>query len=578
MRKLKLQKNKGLSLVEVLVGTSLMLIVFMGIFGAYQLGLKTVGQSQRKVIATSVANQQIEMMKNLPYESVGVMGGFPDGVLEAATSTIRNGIAFTIEKRVDYVVDPTDGVSPPSDECPNDYKRAEIKVSWSGKFSGQVNLYIDISPKDLAKECATGGGILSISIFDAYGIMVPSPLIEVKDPATNQTLKSATPIDGQHYFSLASSTYKVIVSKDGYSQDRTYGVDEVATPEKAHFTIFEDQLIETSFSIDKTSSFSIDTFSPWGTDNFSDSFLDESKISEKSDLFVSNGEIILATSSEGYLLLGYLISTVILPGNMKGWDEFSFTDEESADTDLKYQLYYASGTDWNFIPDEDLPGNSIGLDSSPVDLSGLSTTTYSQLKLRANFSSSATSSTPILYDWQTSWITNEAVAIPGAEFNLLGEKFIGKDDEENKVYKYSIATTTDSSGHKSISGLEWDFYNFSINPSTGLDLINSPQRISLSPDATVPVILYLDAQNSFLLTLQDADTLAPIFSGTVRMHNTGLGYDNTQHTNEKGQTYFIPLDNATYNLEIEAPGRLATTTTISVSGDVIEIIKLDPEE
>lgn len=750
MKKLTLKKNEGISLIDVLIGISLMLIVFLGIFGAYQLELKVIGQSERKSIATAIANQQIEIIKNLPYESVGAREGFPEGVLETTTSTVQNGIEFRIERRVDYAVDSADGIALPNDECPNDYKRVKVKVSWSGKFEGEINFYTDIAPKDLAQECATGGGILSAWVFDAFGTMVSSPLIEVKDPLTNQTLTSATPFEGQHYFSLATSTYKIVISKDGYSIDRTYGTEEVATPEKPHYLILEGQLTETSFSIDKLSSFAVDTFSPWGADNFSDSFLNESKISEKSGVTVADGEVnliktpgvyfsggttdenlcsfpgidgdcgqsftmgsetkeisqvqlyirktvadvsdiyleirevspvgqVLAQSlsvtaadipgtlswvpftlessvsldantqyflrlrsvpdstdpssgakgsvywgyvnsgtsppnyalgdawryigknndpadpgeqlnqydfsfkiyDDEYLPSGYLVSIPVSPINLMGWDNFSFSDSEPVNTDLKYQFYYFSGTDWLLIPNTELLGNSSGFDSSPVDLSGLDISTFSELKIKANFSTSDLILSPVLYDWQVSWITDEAVPIPNATFKLQGEKIIGTDSGENEVYKYSSTKTTDSNGHKDIPGLEWDSYTFSVSPTTGLDLIEiepAPQPIGLLPDTASLVRLYLDAQNSLLLTLEDTDTLEPIFASTVRLYNNGLGYDITQYTNEKGQTYFIPLDIANYNLDIEAPGYLPKSSSAFVSGDVTKIIKLDKEE
>jgi hypothetical protein len=72
--------------------------------------------------------------------------------------------------------------------------------------------------------------------------------------------------------------------------------------------------------------------------------------------------------------------------------------------------------------------------------------------------------------------------------------------------------------------------------------------------------------------------LEPLFAAKVRAYNTGLGYDNVQYTNEKGQTYFIPLENATYKLDIEIPSYQTTTETAFVSGDVIKIIKLVPED
>jgi len=580
--------KKGFTLIDVLVGIALMLIVFLGIFGAYQLGLKIVGLSRNKITATAIANQKIEMIRNLPYEDVGTneTGCHPCGVLEPATSTIFNNIGYTIETRIDYVVDSADGIADPDDECPNDYKRVEIKISWSGLFGGNVSLGSDVAPKNLAQECEEGGGILSVLVFDAYGATTSFPLIEIKDPTTDQVVSSYIPDDGHHYFSLSTSTYKVVVSKSGYSSERTFGVGEnyngkiVTTPEKPHPIILEGQLTEISFSIDRLSSFSVDTLSPWGTGDFSDSFSNESKISEMSDVVISSGEVNLATSSEGYLSSGYLISIEISPSSLIEWDELTFSDSEPAGTDLNYQIYFASSTDWYLIPDSVLAGNSTGLELSPVDLSGLATTTYSTLKIKGNLSSNSTSSTPVLYDWQMSWITSVATPIPNVTFLLQGEKIIGTDAAEQPVYKYSTTSTSNSSGHIDIPNLEWDSYTFSVT-GTSLDLVGtdpSPQPIALAPDVLVNVELFLRAENSLLVIVQDLETLEPVFSATVRLYNTGFGYDVTQYTDEAGQTYFIPLQKNNYNLEVEGPGYAATSTTVWVSGETTKTIKLEQIE
>jgi len=574
--------ERGFTLIDVLIGVVLTLIIFFGIFGAFQLGLKVIDQSKNRIIATAITNQQIEMIRNLSYGVIGIKGGFPDGTLEAVATTISNNIEYTIETRVDYVVDDADGLAAPEDGCPNDYKRAEVKVSWSGRFGGEVVFVTDVAPKNLAQECADEGGILSVLVFDAYGIMVEFPLIEVKNPETDETLKTATPDDGQHYFSLATSTYKVVISKTGFSTERTYGTDEITTPEKPHTIILDGQLTEISFSIDEVSIFSVDTLSPWGTDDFSDSFDDTSKISESSDVIISGGEISLASSSGSYLPSGYLISATTSPGDLMSWNEFSWTDSEPLNTNLSYQIYYASGTDWYLIPDSDLLGNSGGFDDSPVDLSNLSTTTYSQLKLRTNFSTSDLNISPILKDWQLSWITSGTTSIQNVTFLLQGEKVIGTDAGDDPVYKYSVTSTSDSSGHINISNLEWDSYTFSVDPADGLDLKNtdpSPQPIDLLPDnVTQPVTLYLEAENSLLLTVKNIDTLEPVFAATTTLYNVGLSYDTTQYTNNKGQAYFAPLEVADYDLEIEAPGYLATSTTVVISGDVVETTLLEQIE
>jgi len=581
--KTRKRKNEGLTLVEALVGITLMIIVFIGIYAAFQFAFKAVRYSQNKITAIALANQIIEQVRNLPYESVGVKGGFPEGVLEPATTTFRNNIEYQIETRVDYIVDPTDGISYPEDECPNDYKRIEVKVSWGGWFKGEVRLSTDIAPENLAQECAEVGGILSVSVFDAQGIMVSSPLIEIKDPSTDEVIKTATPLEGKHFFSLSPATYKVVVSKEGSSSAKTYDSGDtyngktIITPENPHPIVFEGQLTEVSFSIDKLSSFAVDTLSPWGSESFRDSFLDESKISERSEVKVENGEVVLASSTQGYFPSGYLLSIEISPSQILRWYTFSFTDSEPENTDLKYQIYFASGTEWYLIPDSDLPGNSTGFDTSPLDLSNLSTTTYSSLKLKANFSTNATSFTPSLYDWEISWITTEPTPISNVSFSLRGEKIVGTDENDEPIYKYEKTYTSDAFGHLDIGNLEWDCYTFSPESTSGFDLVNtdpSPQPIGLPPATSLPVKLYLKAENSLLITVQDEETLDPVVFATTTLKNESLSYQNSQYTDEKGQSYFIPLQSATYDLEIEAPGYLSTTTSIFVSGDVIETIRL----
>lgn len=255
-------RENGFTLIEVLVGTFLLLIVFLGIFTAYQLGLKVVGQSKYKITATAIASGELEQIRNLSYDVIGVVGGFPEGTLEASKTKNINGIDYTVDTRVDYIVDTADGVSSPDDDCPNDYKKIEVKVSWTGSLSGDVKLVTDISPETLAQECDEEGGILLIQTFDAYGIMIASPLIEIKDPNTDQVIKIATPDDGSHFFSLSPNNYKVAITKSGNSTSRTYGIEEVTNPEKPHPIVLDGQLTEVSFSIDRLSSMTIETVGP----------------------------------------------------------------------------------------------------------------------------------------------------------------------------------------------------------------------------------------------------------------------------------------------------------------------------
>lgn len=434
---------KAFTFVDVLVSTFLILVIFLGVSAAFRLGMKVVVQSQDKITATVIANQEIEMARNLPYESVGTVGAslpFAEGEIEPSKIVTRNNVAYSVEVRVKYVVDEADGVAEPEDSCPNDYKRMEVKVSWPGQFASELVLTSDISPSNLVQECSQTGGILSVLVFDAYGIMVVSPLIEIFDAETGARIDFATPSAGQHYFILPANDYKIAVSKENYSQSRTYGSDEIAFPEKPHSIVIEGQLTETSFPIDKLSSFSVSALS----------------------------------------LVG-----------------------------------------------------------------------------------------------------EEYVACPDVSFSLRGEKIIGLDEAEEPVYKYSQALETDSEGQLAISNLEWDSYWFSIDSATGLDLAGispEPQPINLDPDTSLAISLYVEADNSLLVTAKNDETLEPIFFATIRLHQASSGYDKTQYTDGNGQTYFIPLEEGVYGLDIAAPGYNSYVSEASVSADSSVVILLEQVE
>jgi len=129
--------------------------------------------------------------------------------------------------------------------------------------------------------------------------------------------------------------------------------------------------------------------------------------------------------------------------------------------------------------------------------------------------------------------------------------------------------------------LEWDSYTFSVDPESGLDLVGivpSEHPIGLPPDSSIDVSLYLDSQDSLLLSVQDSITLEPVFSGEARLYNTGLNYDKVQYTDKKGQTYFVPLEPAVYDLEVSSAGYSSVLTSVSVSGAKTKTINLERVE
>ncbi|MBU0476504.1 hypothetical protein KKB68_00620, partial [Patescibacteria group bacterium] len=389
--------TRGFTLIDVLIGVFLILIVFLGIFGAYQLGLKVVSQSKNRIVATALANQIIEQTQNLPYDKVGInrVGASPFGELEETEIVSLNNIDYTVEIGVDYVADSADGLVGPGDSCIYDYKRVRVTVFWSGNYTGEVSLATDIVPKNEVQECEETGGILWVHVFDTQGIKIEGALVQAENIITGIIKQCTSSLNDECYIPLDASpggdpdNYKITVTKTGYSAEQTfksgdtYGSEVIANPEKLNATILEGQVTEMSFSIDKVSAFLVETKSSRGKISFDDDFNNTSKISAYHNISVSGGEVNLVKTDGDYAASGYLISTDVSSPNLKGWNQLTWVDSSPSNTTIIYQILYFNGSNWILVPDTDLPGNSTGLGSSPVDLFVLDIAVYNQLQIKA---------------------------------------------------------------------------------------------------------------------------------------------------------------------------------------------------
>ncbi|MBC7073798.1 hypothetical protein H5T58_00160 [Candidatus Parcubacteria bacterium] len=558
---------KAFTLVELLITVFLISIILVSLLGVFAFSTKVVSLFSRKVNALEIGIGELEKIKNLPYLKIGTKGAtlpLVPGVLEKKETLFFNNYHFLIEREIRGVVDETDG----EESCPIDYKKAEIKIFYGRGEKDFVSLSSDIYPKTKEEElqfCQQyPSGILSVKVFDSKGELVEYPRIEIFNPETGEKIDEVFPQKGKYDFPLSPGEYLVSVSKTGFSRERTYGIQEIAHPLNPHPLILEGKTTNLSFSIDKLSELKVQTLSMWSEDYFLDSFLDESKISEKENIVIEEGSAKLATPTEGYLF-----SKEISPSQLVEWFSFSFSQQKPPNTDLKYQIYFASGTDWVLVPDEFLPGNSEGLRQSPVDLSHLPASLFFKLKIKGILSSLDGNSIPAIEDWRLSWKSAEGIPISDVSFEMRGEKIVGKDAADNEVFKFSTTTKTNLNGEILFENLEWDFYHFSnfkkdLQP---LEMVTSslPIPLSLAPGVKETLKIYLNSTNSFHLKVVDCTTLLPIFSAKATLSKDS--FSTSQYTNENGETFFLLSESGEYQLSVEAPGYFSTSSSIFISGE-----------
>lgn len=249
-----------------MVSVALLLIFFAAIAAIFDVVTSIVGESRTRTIGTALAAEKMEVVRNLPYTSIGTQGGIPDGVLDQTEIVHINGQDFTVATTILYIDDPFDD-QVPVDLIGTDYKRVRISITWGGAFPSTrpVVLTTDVVPDGL--ETNEGGGTLSIHVIDSNGLPVSNAQVSIENssvtPAVDWDITTNT--DGTILIPGAEACadcYKISVTKNDYSTDRTYALSEVDNPIKPDATVLEGELTSLTFSIDQTVTINVETRGP----------------------------------------------------------------------------------------------------------------------------------------------------------------------------------------------------------------------------------------------------------------------------------------------------------------------------
>src|SRR3989339_587834 len=272
MKKIIFTTQKGFGIMEVLVSVLIIMILTLGVYQLAIYFLNITSDNKFYVEAIEIANQKMEYIRNLPYDSVGTLTGFPAGEIPEYENLHRDG-NFLIHTTIIYHDDEYDGtLASGTDLILNDYKIATIEVSWNGKFGAKsVTVFSKII--SATEEMDIGAGLLKLIIVDANGDPVPNANIHIENnllsPAYSQDFISDA--NGALYRALEPSFegYEVTVTKAGYGTDQTYPrTINNPNPTKPHLSIISAVKTEESFSIDLLSNLTINTVTSDLPDNW----------------------------------------------------------------------------------------------------------------------------------------------------------------------------------------------------------------------------------------------------------------------------------------------------------------------
>lgn len=172
-------RSHGFTLIEMLIATAVLSIFIAAVFLILQTSSQSLGEARVRSMAIQLAQDQLELSRNLNYDRIGTVAGIPPGDLIQNQQIDKLGTRFSVQTSVLYIDDPFDGLAP-TDLLPTDYKRVRISVSWSGVFKSKapVVLMTDISPQGL--ESADNSGTVVAMVFDALGEPVTNALVKIQ--------------------------------------------------------------------------------------------------------------------------------------------------------------------------------------------------------------------------------------------------------------------------------------------------------------------------------------------------------------------------------------------------------------
>lgn len=264
------KKNKaGFTLVEALVLLFIFSLITITFYQVISVGTRYIIFSKNRLGAIALANEKMEIARNLPYDSVGIQNGACSGNIPQDEDVAENGRSYHVHTLASYVDDSFDGTlgGSPNDTAYKDYKIVKVTVSWGGGGidAGSVFLLSRFVPPGL--EAATSGdGILSINIFSDQdgGAGVPQATVEVtnSDLGFNETRQT----DDSGNIRIVGvkesiQKYKIKVSKSGYETVETYPAypDTDYNPVNTHASVVAGSMNMADIAINKTADLKIIT-------------------------------------------------------------------------------------------------------------------------------------------------------------------------------------------------------------------------------------------------------------------------------------------------------------------------------
>jgi hypothetical protein len=200
--------DAGFTVAEYVIAIAIMFMVAMSVMGglAYASGANL--GDMRRTDALDLANQRLEQARNLPYDSVGTVNGYPTGTIPN-TEVVNE---FTVKTEIGW----SESTIATGTNMRSTSKYIKVSVSWTNPKAGEVHIASNIAGKS-----ATTGGDVKIFVVDGDtpSKKISGATLTIK-PATGVSATQITGSDGGAFWGkVPAGSITVTGSAPGYALD-----------------------------------------------------------------------------------------------------------------------------------------------------------------------------------------------------------------------------------------------------------------------------------------------------------------------------------------------------------------------
>lgn len=196
--------DDGFTIVEVLVALAILLIACVALLQVYAFASVSTNMNATRGHATDLANERIERIRNIAYDSVGTAGGDPAGTIPE----VEEVDGFTVTTDVSWARDAATGRA--------SYKHVDVRVSWTEPRDGVVS----VSTNVYGASALVNTGDVVISVMDRdTGEGIENVSVSMT-PSTGAARVVATDENGEAFFGFVpTGEITVSCSVSGYLVD-----------------------------------------------------------------------------------------------------------------------------------------------------------------------------------------------------------------------------------------------------------------------------------------------------------------------------------------------------------------------